>query len=395
MWRKPIPSPIDPPLGIKMSEQANKPDIQIPEGHTRPWLFETFPRLRQSISWTPLVNAPSPVHQLEHLSSRLSRDIWIKRDDKTSLSYGGNKPRKLEFILGDALTRGRKTIVTGGGLGTNHGLATAIFGQQLNFRVLLGLFFQPVTTHVRKNLLLFHAHGAEMAYVGSLLRAVLRYYVTERIRRRGAYFIDPGGSCARGVLGYVDAGLEFSMQIERKEVPLPAAIFLAVGTSGTMAGLVLGLRLAGLRTHVIGVQVAPHAFASSKAVLRLAGKALGLLRRHDRSVPELELTLEDVPVDRSHYGQGYGYLTDAGQSSLRLMAEAEGVTLDPTYTAKTFAGLLDYLKTESDSKPILFWNTFNSVDLSSVANNVDFRSLPNAFHRFFEGGVANKTSQEG
>jgi D-cysteine desulfhydrase len=77
------------------------------------------------------------------------------------------------------------------------------------------------------------------------------------------------------------------------------------------------------------------------------------------------------------------------------MAEAEGVTLDPTYTAKTFAGLLDYAKTESDGKPILFWNTFNSVDLSSVANSVDFRSLPNAFHRFFEGEVANRTGQEG
>lgn len=354
-----------------------------------------MPRLRQLIPWTPLVNAPSPVHRLEHVSSRLNRDIWIKRDDKTSLHYGGNKPRKLEFILGDALGNGRKTIVTGGGLGTNHGLATAIFGKQLNFRVLLGLFPQPVTTHVRKNLRLFHAYGAQMAYVGSLPRAVLRYYVTERIRQRGAYFIAPGGSSPQGVLGYVDAGLELAMQVERKEVPLPGAIFVAVGTSGTMAGLVLGLRLAGLTTQVIGVQVAPHAFASSKAVRRLAAKALGLIRRHDRSVPGLELTLEDMPVDRSHYGPGYGHLTDAGQKALRLMAEAEGITLDLTYTAKAFAALLDYPKAESDGEPILFWNTFNSVDLSSVANSVDFRSLPETFHRFFEGEAANSTCREG
>ncbi|UCD87564.1 MAG: pyridoxal-phosphate dependent enzyme [Desulfobacterales bacterium] len=378
-----------------MSRKANKTAIKTPGGRIRPWLFEAFPQLRQRIPWTPIVNAPSPVHQLEHVSTRLGRDVWIKRDDKTSLHYGGNKPRKLEFILGDALAHGGRKIVTGGGLGTNHGLATAIFVQQMNFRVLLGLFPQPVTAHVRKNLLLFQAYGAEMAYIGSLLRAVFRYYVTERIRRRGAYFIDPGGSSPQGVLGYVDAGLELAMQVERNEMPLPAAIFLAVGTSGTMAGLVLGLRLAGLRTRVIGVQVAPRAFSSPKTVLRLTNKASSLIRHHDRSVPELELTFEDVPVDRSHYGQGYGHLTDAGRASLRLMAEAEGITLDLTYTAKAFAALLDYLKTESDSKPILFWNTFNSVDLSSVANSVDFRSLPNAFHRFFEGEVANTIGQVG
>jgi D-cysteine desulfhydrase len=359
-----------------------------PLGVSRPWLFEVFPGLHEHLPWTPLVVAPTPVQRLENLSERLGRQVWIKRDDKTSPTYGGNKPRKLEFILGDALAQGRRILVTGGGLGTNHGLATAIFGEKLNFRVVLGLFDQPLTSHVRKNLLLFHAHKAEMFYVGTLLKAVLRYYVTERLRWPGAYFIPPGGSSPLGALGYVDAGLELAMQIERKEVPLPKVVFVAVGTCGTMAGLVLGLRLAGLMTQVIGVQVGPSAFASSKAVLRLAHKTLRTMRHCDRSVPQVELTLADVPVDRMHYGPGYGHPTDAGRAALELVAETEDITLDQTYTGKAFGALLDHLKTESRKEPVLFWNTFNSVDLSSVANGVEFRSLPNTLHRFFLGEVA-------
>ena len=142
-----------------------------PPGLTRPWLFEVFPALKQHLPWTPLVDAPTPVQPLEQISARLDREVWIKRDDKTSSEYGGNKPRKLEFLLGEALAQNRKRVVTGGGVGTNHGLATTIFGKQLGLRVTLGLFDQPVTAHVRNNLLLYHAYGAEMKYAGSFLKA--------------------------------------------------------------------------------------------------------------------------------------------------------------------------------------------------------------------------------
>ncbi len=356
-----------------------------PAGVDRPWLFELFPGLKQNLPWTPLVTAPTPVQQLMNVSAQLGREVWIKRDDRTSTAYGGNKARKLEFILGEAIAQGRKTLVTGGGLGTNHGLATAIFGQKLNFRVLLGLFDQPVTSHVRNNLLLFKAYGAEPIYVGSLLKAVLRYYVTERIRQRGAYFIAPGGSSPMGTLGYVDAGIELAMQLERKELPLPRAIFVATGTCGTTAGLVLGLRLAGIKTRVFGVQVAPSPFANPRAVLSLARRALKLMRRHDRSVPEVGLGIADVFMDRTHYGSGYGHATEAGRTAFKFMAEAEDINLELTYTAKAFGALIEYLKFDSGTEPVLFWNTFNSVDLSSAANKLDFRSLPDAFHRFFEG----------
>ena len=350
----------------------------------RPWLFEAFPGLSEQLHWTPLVEAPTPVHRLEGISSQLGKEVWIKRDDKTSSEYGGNKARKLEFLLGEALAQNRKRVFTGGGVGTNHGLATAIFGKKLGFRVTLGLFDQPVTAHVRKNLLLYQAFGAEMKYAGSLLKAALRYYLIEKIRQRSAYMVPPGGSSPLGALGYVDAGLEFATQVERKEVTLPQMIFVALGTCGTMAGLVLGLRFSGLNIPVVGVQVAPSAFANPKAVLRLARKSLKLMQRLDRSVPKVELTLADFPVERGHYGAGYGHPTPACREAIQLMGESEEIFLDPTYTGKTFGALLARANSEHEQGPMLFWNTLSSADLDTVAQSVDFRSLPLAFHRFFE-----------
>ncbi len=337
--------------------------------------------------WTPIVDAPTPVHALERLSRHLGSEVWIKRDDKTSSIYGGNKPRKLEFLLGEALARGYKTLVTGGGIGTNHGLATAIFGRRLGFRVVLGLFKQPVTAHVRKSLLLYHAYGAELFFVNNLLSALWRFHVTERLRRRDAYFIPGGGSSPVGVLGYVDAGLELAMQVERKELPRPKAIYLAVGTGGTMAGLVLGLRLAGLRIRVVGVQVAPRLLANPRISLRLARKALKLMRRHDRTVPDLDLTQADMLIDASYYGAGYGHPTNGARRALSLMAKTEEIELDGTYTAKALSGLLHQVRSEGEKGPVLFWNTFNSVDLSPMADRVEPGLLPEAFHRFFEGGL--------
>jgi D-cysteine desulfhydrase len=183
----------------------------------------------------------------------------------------------------------------------------------------------------------------------------------------------------------VDAGLELAMQVERKELPLPKVIYLAVGSSGTLGGLVLGLRLAGLNTRVVGIQVAPRIFANPRIALRLARKALKLMRRHDRSVPELALTQADMPMEAAYYGEGYGHPTEGGRRALALMARTEGIDLDLTYTAKTLSGLLHKVRSEGVKGPTLFLNTFNSVDLSPMANRVEPGLLPEEFHRFFKG----------
>ncbi|MBU2546994.1 MAG: pyridoxal-phosphate dependent enzyme [Proteobacteria bacterium] len=347
-----------------------------------PWLFENHAGLA-GLAWTPLVKAPTPVQRLDRVGSTLGREIWIKRDDLTSDDYGGNKPRKLEFILGDALAKGKNTLYTGGGIGTNHGLATALYGRKLGFDVVLCLFDQPVTEHVRKCLRLYHACGAEIVPAGSLARFVLRYYLIDRVRRAGAYFVYPGGSSPVGVLGYVDAALELARQIEAGEMPLPGAIFVPAGTCGTSAGLLLGLRMAGLDTEVVGVKVASNISANPKATLNLVRGTQALMRRYDPSVPALDFRLEDVRMDLDHFGPGYGWPTDAGRAGRALMADAEGIDLDLTYTAKAFAALLDRARKAGDDRPLLFWNTFNSIDLTALARDVDYQDLPRALHRCF------------
>lgn len=363
----------------------------VSSGAVRPLLFDAVPTLAHRVPWIPLIEGPTPVQLLDRVSGRVGREIWIKRDDRTSPVYGGNKPRKLEFLLAEARIQDARTLVTGGALGTNHGLATTIFGRRLGFHVVLCLLDQPVTDHVLRNLLLFHAYGAEMVYVGSKLRGAVQFGLVERIRRRRACFIPLGGSSPTGVLGFVNAGLELALQLERKELPPPSSIFVAVGSCGTMAGLVLGFRVAGVSVPVVGVQVAPRLVVNPGAVLRLARRTQRLMGRHGGRVSGKPLSVSDFPIDRAHYGSGYGHTTEKGRSAIRLMAEAEGILLEPTYTAKTFAAVLDHRKTESRGGPVLFWNTFNSVDLSAQAGLVDSTSLPKAFHGFFQ---ARKTGSQ-
>ena len=139
----------------------------------RLYLFEHYPALEAALPVVPIIDSPTPVQRLANVSQRLGREVWVKRDDLTSKAYGGNKPRKLEFILADALKSGKKKIVTGGGLGTNHGLATLVHSRKLGFSVRLILFSQPATPHVRQTLKLFHALGAGIHYAGGLVSVYL------------------------------------------------------------------------------------------------------------------------------------------------------------------------------------------------------------------------------
>lgn len=357
-------------------------------------IYDTVPGLAERIPRIVLVHAPTPVELLERLSSRVGREIWIKRDDLSSPLYGGNKPRKLEFLLAEARSRDARTLVTAGGIGTNHGLATAIFGRQAGFRVVLCLFDQPVTDHVRKNLLLFHACGAEMVYGGSRLKGLLRFFLVERLLRREAFFIPLGGSSPQGVLGFVNAGLEFARQIANKEAPIPGAVFVAVGSCGTLAGLVLGFRMAGLSVPVVGVRVAPAVAVNKKAVLNLALRSQALLGAGRRPVAGIQLSKSDFPLDPTQYGGGYGHPTEAGRSAQRLAEETEGIRLEPTYTAKTFASLLEYGRRNTFRGPLLFWNTFNSADLSGRLAGVRPSDLPRPFRKFFAEQEESEKSEQ-
>jgi len=350
-------------------------------------LFEKYPNLKKGIAWECLGNFPTPVRKLERLGKEINyRNIWIKDDGKSSEHYGGNKVRKLEFILPDALRKRKKTIMTYGGIGTNHGLATTIHGSRLGLKTILVLVDQPVTDHVQENLLLFRHYGAEICYARDRFGATLnsiRYFLT----KPGVYYLPPGGSSPLGALGFVAAAFELKKQVDAGEIPEPKYIFVALGSKGTMAGLVVGCRLAGLSSTVIGVRVAYTWLANEEATADLANKALNLMRRYDKTVPAIEFSQKDIQVLHDFCGEGYGFPTAEGRDALELLKKTEDVKLDLTYTGKTFAALLDFVKAhkELNDAPIVFWHTYNSVDLTTIIKqDHDYRKLPKSFHKFFE-----------
>jgi 1-aminocyclopropane-1-carboxylate deaminase/D-cysteine desulfhydrase-like pyridoxal-dependent ACC family enzyme len=350
-----------------------------------PPLFKSYPRLGENIPWTRLGSYPTPVERLSNLGRALRADeIWIKRDDLLSNIYGGNKIRKLEFILADARSRGAKTLITVGGLGSNHTLALAAHSKNLGFRSVLVLFNQPKTHRVRENLILDSYFGAEMHYAGShakLPLIVAREFFRYLLSGNKPLYVPAGGTTPLSSLGYVNAAFELRKQVERGEMPKPDYIFVPAGTGGTIAGLILGSILSGLDTKIIGVNVSTKLIINRFAVSRLVGKTFNLMKRHFPNIPRLPSELGIALLD-SYIGNGYGHATQRAKEAVKVAALEEGLWIEETYTGKTFAAFLDFIKAHGKGV-FLFWHTFNSVDFNGIIEKIDYRSLPSGFHNLF------------
>jgi D-cysteine desulfhydrase len=348
----------------------------------QPALFDTHPEHRKHIPWISILPKPTPTRYLANLQEALTskEEIWIKLDNLTSEKYGGNKVRKLEFLLADALQQNKHQIATLGGLGTNHGLATTVHGQANNLPTRLYLTDQPITPHVLQNLKLLYHFGANMIYAKTRRNAQFRFRFLDRLHQRHTYWLPLGGSSAVGVLGYVNAVFELHRQITNGKLPEPRLIFIPVGSLGTIAGIDLGLQLTGLSSRVRGICVSPHP-PSSDRLTHLIQNTLKLMQRGGEFQnfayqPRFKLVTK-------HAGPGYGEPSSEGVEATKLAKKYEKLTLEPTYTAKTLAGVISYIR-RGGKGPILYWHTFNSVDLSPIADKIDYRSLPSPFHKFFK-----------
>jgi D-cysteine desulfhydrase len=290
---------------------------------------------------------PTPVRALPGLHERL----WVKDDGAFGTLWGGNKIRKLEWTLADAQRRGRRTLVTPGALGTNHGLATALYGRDQGFDVTLALVDQPLDDHVRAQLARIEATGARILRTHTAQRTVAAAPVI-LARARRPYYLPVGGSSPLGCVGYVDAAAELADQVAAGELPEPSHVVVAIGSGGTAAGLVAGLPLAGLRTRVIGVAVYGKRTPSARRIGRLARRTLARLGHRAAPLAPFRLRTEWL-------GDGYGHRTAEAEAATRLAREREGLELDPVYTSKTVAAVMDLLdRGELGSGPVLYWHTY-------------------------------------
>ncbi|WP_371233965.1 D-cysteine desulfhydrase [Pseudomonas sp. QE6] len=323
--------------------------------------------LRESLTRFPrleLAGGPTPLEKLERLSARLGRDIHVKRDDTTPFALGGNKVRKLEFLAADALRAGADTLVTAGAIQSNHVRQTAAVAAKLGLRC-VALLENPIGTGDHNylsngNRLLLDLFGTEVELVPNLDNAdELLKQTGERLLREGRkpYLVPIGGSNALGALGYVRAGLELAEQIRHSGQRF-AAVVLASGSAGTHAGLAVALADALPELPVIGVTVSRTDAAQRPKVEGLIQRTLELLGQDAAKAPQVELWDE-------YFAPRYGEPNAGTLEAVRLLASHEGLLLDPVYTGKAMAGLLDGVARQrfASQGPLLFLHTGGSPAL--------------------------------
>lgn len=320
----------------------------------------------------PLVS-PTSILLATHVSRALGHEVYVKHDNATHPRYGGNKVRKLEYLLADARAGHATDILTIGATGSHHVLATTVHGTAAGLRVEAVLVPQPYSAHVETNLRADLSQGATLHPVLAQWQVplvVARRMVALRARGRVPYFIPPGGSTALGSLGYVDAVAELAQQLAERKIPRPDVMFCALGSGGTLAGLLAGVRVHGFRCEVRGVRVTDPWMSSRAAVAFLARGTLAL----SKFTAGDEVHRPDVHIVEDQLGRGYGHPTDAGRAAQELFAR-DDIALDLTYTAKAAAGLIAMARKTSTPTRFLFWNTLSSSPVETLITDLQ-KPLP-------------------
>ena len=322
-----------------------------------------------------LAHLPTPLERLDRLSAELGGpEIWIKRDDCTGLSTGGNKTRKLEFLIAEAQARGADMVMTQGATQSNHARQTAAFAAKAGLACHLLLENRTGSDNpnynCNGNVLLDHLHGATTETWPPVpdMNAEMEK-VAERFRAHGkrVYTIPGGGSSPTGALGYVNCAIELLVQLNDRALAIDHLVH-ATGSAGTQAGLVTGLKAINAQIPVLGIGVRAPRLAQEENVFRLAqatSEKLGCPGVVDRA---------DVVANSDYVGEGYGIPTDGGLEAIRMFAELEGILLDPVYTGKAAAGLIDSIRKGRFRKGqrIVFLHTGGSAALFGYDSAFDF-----------------------
>jgi D-cysteine desulfhydrase len=321
-----------------------------------------------SIPRFPLAHLPTPLEELKKLSHQLAGPrLLIKRDDQTGLALGGNKTRKLEFLVGDALAQGADTLITLGAVQSNHCRQTAAAAAKAGLRCELILNGKKPEL-ANGNLLLNELLGANLHWIERSQRATKLADLAAQLHAQGCkpYLIPVGGSNGVGATGYVVAMQELVTQLGGRRVD-----HLVFGTSsgGTQAGLVLGARLAGFTGQLHGLSIDkndPEHFEYETEVAQVANDCSAYIGSPVR------VTLEDIQVVYGYKGEGYGVVGDLERDGIRLLARSEGIVLDPVYAGRAFGALVDLIRkgTFKKDETVLFWHTGGAPALFAYAREL-------------------------
>ena len=323
-----------------------------------------FPRVH-------LAHLPTPLERMDRLSEALGGpEIWIKRDDCTGLSTGGNKTRKLEFLMAEAQAEGADLVMTQGATQSNHARQTAAFAARLgmNCHILLEdrTGYKDENYNHNGNVLLDVLHGAtyETRNAGLDMNAEMES-VAENFRKQGkkVYTIPGGGSNTTGALGYANCALELVGQANDRGLVIDHIVH-ATGSTGTQAGLVTGLKALNANIPVMGISVRAAKEAQEENVFKLASATADVL-----GCPGI-VSAQDIAANSDYVGEGYGLPTEAGIDAIRMFAKLEGLLLDPVYSSKGAAGLIDLIRKGHYKKGerVVFLHTGGSVSLFGYLN---------------------------
>jgi len=328
--------------------------------------LSSFPRVS-------LAHLPTPLEFLPRLTEHLDGpDIYVKRDDCTGLATGGNKTRKLEFSMGEALRQGADTVVTVGAIQSNHVRQTAAATCKLGLscEVLLEhRIDQPSETYTSSgNIFLDRLFAANLReYPGGTDFDAEMAKVADEVRAKGGvpYIVPGGASNTVGALGYVDCGIELLKQLSEQNLHIDHLV-TATGSAGTHAGLIVGLRGSGSDLPILGFGVNASQDVQEERVYKLAKETAELVGASDC------VTREDIIADCNYIGPGYGESTESMNEAVLMLARLEGLLFDPVYSGKALAGMIDYVRRGRFTKgqKIVFLHTGGSVGLFGYADSL-------------------------
>lgn len=370
------------PRDVRDVNVATTPDGTIPIDTGSNDLSRRLPRLGARLPFLPLAELPTPVSEHALREGRFRGPVLVKHDELSGPLYGGNKVRKLEYLLRRARERRATRIATYGAAGSNHALATALYARRAGFDCTCLLSHQPVRPGIDRKLLAHLDNGTEiLGFGGPRARRVA--IQRQHLQGRNVEVLPMGGSSWVGTLGFVNAALELAAQCDEGAADVPAQVYVATGTLGTAVGLALGLALANLDAEVVAIRVTDPRVANIRVLRRLLAKTATLMRRYDASVPADLAARARIVLRDDFYGDGYGRSNPATDDAIAFAAASFGITLDSTYSGKAMAALRHDLSSGAATRP-LFWNTCNAVPLAVASGEApDFGRLPGEFARYF------------